>query len=325
MNSIRRLFVTAVAFAAVSSVASADVIIGYTTTLGPTLTDLTSQPVTLPAWDPGDGNGTMSNLSGGAYTTGISMASLNSGSILYTLVSYNITVSETVTGNYTITNTNPTAASTGSFNIDTSTALGLGSALAPPLSNTVEPANDLFNGSNTNVGAGFAANGENGSASLSGGPDAASTSTGSITINPSSSMVETVNFTSNYVDLGCEVNAAAAGPTHAGFCNESAIYEAYDPTGFANLPGANNSLFRGNQLTKLGAVETADPLTFYLSTATESDSRLSGGNSTATYNTSVTDTVTVTYDFTETVLSSTPEPTTMVLFVSALVVLGVLR
>jgi hypothetical protein len=73
----------------------------------------------------------------------------------------------------------------------------------------------------------------------------------------------------------------------------------------------------------LASVKTPDPLNIYLSSITSTDQSLTGGNFANTYNMSDTETVTVAYDFTTS--SGTPEPTTMVLFGSALVGLGLLR
>jgi PEP-CTERM motif len=64
-------------------------------------------------------------------------------------------------------------------------------------------------------------------------------------------------------------------------------------------------------------------LTFYLSTATQTDTSVTGGNLSTIYNTSVTEQVEVTYDYIMT--SSAPEPGTLALFGGALVGIGLLR
>jgi hypothetical protein len=79
--------------------------------------------------------------------------------------------------------------------------------------------------------------------------------------------------------------------------------------------------------TGLGAVESSSLLDFYLSTLTAVNlSGITSGSVTTSNTTTVTDKITIVYDFTTTGTPvSTPEPATMALFGCALVALSVLR
>lgn len=230
------------------------------------------------------------------------MASLNAPGTTYTLVGYNIIVKETLAGQYTITNTSTNSAATGFAYIDSYTAVALGSTLAPPLTNTMDPSNDLYNCGTTGVGLPNppCSQGEQ-TTSIGGGPDpnAPSQTNLNIAANGGTFTSPMFNVNSMWVDYGCEV-------TNKVFCNEALTNMA-----------KNNDLTAG-----LGLVSVADPLTFYFSTATETVSGLTGGNNQTTYATMVTEQVSVTYDYTAT--STAPEPTTMALMGGALLGLGLL-
>jgi len=310
MKSLRRILITAVAAVAVSGIASADTIIGYTATTANTATDLNNILQTIPAWDPGAGGSSIvSNVSGGGYTTGVAMSSLNPALFTYTLVGYNITVNETLTGNYILTNSSTSSSATGTSFIDSYTAVGLNTTLGF-IDNTHDAVADLYSCSTTNIGlptAGCVHQGEQVS-STGGGPDPNGPSSGAIALGVAGSGTNSftsspINVNSKFVDLGCEL---------AGF-------------GFS-ADNTNNAgtacLITGNN----GAVATGSALlNFYFKTATEDTTTFQGGNNSTQYNTSVTEQVTVTYDYSAVPISTTPEPTTMVLFGSALVGLGLLR
>jgi len=309
MTTLRRILITTVATAAISGIANADLIIGYQTTIGPSNTDLTNVSAVLPAFHPGDSNNTLSNVSDpGLYTTGVSMASLNAGSgFTYTLVGYNISVKETLTGSYTITNSASSAAN-GSAHVDTYAAVALDDPLSPALTNTADPANDLFACSVTGVGlpSSTCASGEQ-STSPGGGPDPNSTQSTTFNIAPGGTFTSApINVTSKWVDFGCEVSANAGGTP--GFCNETSNFQA-----------ESNDL-----ATDLGFLEGPPDLTFFLSTATQTTTTVTGGNLQTTYNTQVKEQIEVTYDIVETSTSGTPEPTTMALMGGALIGLGLI-
>jgi hypothetical protein len=306
MTTLRRFLITAIAVGAVSAVASASTItIGYSTTISTTSTDITNLTALLPAFNPGDSNSTTSNISGNGYTTGISMASLNTAGTSYILTGFNISIDETLTGSYTITNTSTTSDAVGNAHIDTYTAVALGSTLSPALSGSTDSTNDLYNCSATVVGAhsGSCSGANQGEqiASVGGGPDPNAPSSGSFDLAQNGGTYSSgpINVTSKWVDYGCEIATNA-------FCNETNVNNA-----------ANNEL-----TSNLGLVEGPPDLTFYVSTATQTDTSVTGGNLTTAYNTSVGEQVEVTYTFTET---STPEPTTMALMGGALLGLGLMR
>jgi len=309
MTTLRRILtVSALATMAVGMASANTILIGFGTSIGPTSTDLTNVSALLPSWDPGNASSTTtSNVSGGSYQTGISMASLNAMGTGYTLVGFNISVKETLTGDYTITNTSTNSTATGSAYVDTYTAVALNGTLSPALTNTMDPTNDLYNESATGVG--FPqppyAQGEQ-VTSIGGGPDPNAPSQSGLNITPGGTFTApSINASSNWVDYGCEItNKVFAG------CTE------------LSASGAANNLLT----TNLALVESANPnLTFNFSTATETDTALTGGNNKTTYATNVTEMVEVTYEYSTFSTSNTPEPTTMVLFGSALVGLGCIR
>jgi hypothetical protein len=326
MKSLRRILITAVAAVAVSGIASADTIIGYTSTATTHATDVTNELLNVPAWDPGDTNATVSNISGGnpGYTLGISMASLSTAGVGYTLVGYNITVQATLSGSYTITNSSTTSSSSGSTSIDTQTAVGLNQTLGF-FDNTHDATADLYScvGNNplaTGVGVVNAGLGCNGAhpgeqpTATGGGPDPGSGNSGSITLatggTAGSSMTFAATGSSGWVDYCSEVmNTAFTGDNNVNKGSACGGNPLLTP-----IAGVQNN----NQAI-------AALLNFYVSTATESVLILSGGNNSATYNTSITEQVAVTYDYTTFNTNGTPEPTTLVLFGSALVGLGLLR
>jgi len=303
--------------------ASADIIIGYTASIGPMSTDITNALAggsagntaanLLPSWNPGNAASTAtSNISGGALVTGISMASLNSPGSIYTLIGYNILVKETLTGNYTITNNSTTSAATGSAYIDTYTAVSMGSGntLSPPLTNTTDPGNDLFRTSVTGLGTcGSCAQGEQ-PLSIGGGPDPNAPPLTSFTLakapGPGNSISSgPINVNSGWVDYGCEVlNLAASSPA---FCSDGSA-----------------SAGQLSILTSALGLVTGPPRSLYFnfSTATQTDTSVTGGNLSTQYNTSVQENVAVIYDYV--VSSGTPEPTTMALMGGALLGLGLI-
>jgi hypothetical protein len=319
MIHFRKILTGAAALVLVAGFAKADMLIGYTITTSPANTDILNNTQILTAWDPGGSSSTdsiVSNVSGAGYTVGTTMASLNAASgFTYTLVGYNITDQSFLTGNYTITNTGGTAA-TGSAFIDSTTAVTLAGPLAPPLNNTTDPANDLFREGKTGVGTG-GAQGEQ-VTSISGGPDPnAPNQTGlNIAAGGGTFTAPAINVNSGFVDLGCELsNLPANGGTAAHFCSDGNITNAKFDLITASTVGFG-----------LGLVTSTSPLTFDYSTATQTDTALTGGNTQTTYNTQVAEQFTVVYDYTETAIpTGTPEPTTMVLFSGALLAIGLYR
>jgi len=239
------------------------------------------------------------------------MSSLNTPGSVYTLVGYDILVKETLTGNYTIVNNSTSSGSTGSAYIDTYTAAALDSPLAPPLTNTSEPANDLFNPSATDVGTcGGCAQGEQPS-SPGGGPDPNAPALTGLALAPAPGPGNTfnsgpVNVNSNWVDYGCEINNEAGGSP--AFCHHNLTLGLFQA--------------EGELSTSLGMVEGPPDLTFYVSSATQTDSALTGGDISTQYNTSVREDVAVIYDYV--VTSGVPEPTTMALMGGALLGLGLI-
>jgi hypothetical protein len=303
-----------VAAAGISGVASADTIVGYNISIGTTSTDITSLVNSLlPGFDPGSSNTMVSNVpaaGGNPYTTGISMNSLNPSLFNYTLIGFNIAVKETLTGTYTITNTSTNSAATGTAYVDSYTAVSLGSPLTPPLTNSADPTNDLFNCSVTGTGIKppCASQGEQ-ITSTGGGPDPNGPLSSNInipddggTFTPASAM----NVNSSWVDYGCEVSAQQ-------FCTDTAANKGY-----------GNELLTGQIPLSVLANILGTNLNAYFSTATQTDSSLTGGNNSTTYDTMVQEQVTVTYDYTATSVSQTPEPSTMALLGGALVGLGLI-
>jgi hypothetical protein len=287
MNTLRRIFITAIAASAVAGVASADQIISYTTSIT-SPTELVNVAVNLPAWNPGGANTTASDAAGGQYSvtqTGVTMNSLSTAGVAYNLQSYDIYVGSQLVGTYQAT-AGANGAS-GSFHIDNYTALSEGTTM-PSLVGQIDPANDVFY--------------KDGQTPDGGGPDVVGASNPVSLLANQLSSVYTVNgFTD--ADLGCVLKRIGRGQTPAN-CDT--------PSPFIT--------------TGLSSVEAANLLNFYVSTLTSTDSSFSGsGNITSTFTTSVTESVTIAYDYTTSAVSTTPEPTTMVLFGTALVGLGLLR
>jgi hypothetical protein len=134
MSTLRRILTGAALAALAVGMASADTV-SFTNTIGPTATDLTDATLTLPSWDPGVTPGTLAP----GYT--------------YTLNSFDIVVTSNLSGNFTLENL-PDASSdtTGTAQAQSYTAVAIGSPLAPPLSVTQDPANDIFNIGPGNLG-----------------------------------------------------------------------------------------------------------------------------------------------------------------------------
>jgi len=311
MTTLRRILITTVAVAGISGVASADTIVGYQTTLGPTSTDITNLLTTvLPGFDPGSSNTMNSNVSGNGYTTGISMNSLNPALNNYTLVGFNVVVKETLTGSYTITNTSTNSDATGSAFVDSYTAVALGNPLAPPLTNTVDPANDLYNCSVTAVGQvskGCASQGEQ-ATSTGGGPDPNAPNQSGLDIakNGGTFTSPAINVNSGWVDYGCEV-------TNNVFCSDVPVNA-----------GVGNDLLASSLSAAIKAAISGANISAYFSSATQTDTALTGGNNSTTYNTNVKEQIAVTYDFVYSPVSQTPEPGTMALLGGALIGCGLI-
>jgi len=311
MTALFRRILTGSALAAMlAGFASADTIIGYTATLSSTSTDITDKTLALPAWNPGGANSMLSTVSGNGYTAGISMASLDVPGMTYTLVGYNILVKESLQGQYTITNNSTNSAANGTAYIDTYTAVALDSTLAPPLTNTADPANDLFNCSKTGVGLPSSSCGQGEQISSPGGgpdPNAPLSSTFNIAANGGTFTSAMFNVNSKWVDYGCEVTSLAtsvATPKVGTFCTENATNQ-------------------GATFLQAGGLLNGPPdLTFDFSTATQTTTTVTGGNLSTQYATFVTEQVSVTYDYIAT--SNAPEPTTMALMGGALLGLGLL-
>jgi hypothetical protein len=293
MTKLRRLMTTALAVTALSGLANADVIISYTTTLPSTSTDLTNTNLQLTGWNPG---GT------GSFNTIASDSTVPAGLTGLTLTNFGVTMNSLNAANtvYTLKSydiyvsstlvgtfsaTAGPGGSTGSVRVNSYNAVSLGSTMAA-LSSNSDPTNDLFyDGNQGNPGAGPNAVSASISANL-----APNTGTGTQNINKTAKS-----------DLGSYVVGL----------NDPAT-SAYTPIN-----------------TGLGTVTTTanNPLNFYFSTLTTVNSSLSGGSVTTSKATSISELVSVVYDFTTstTASSTTPEPTTMALFGSALVGLGLLR
>ena len=96
--------------------------------------------------------------------------------------------------------------------------------------------------------------------------------------------------------------------------------------GCDNFPDHSNArcAFYVEITNSLGLVESSSLLPFFISTATAISQTITGGNNTTAQNTNVLESITVTYDYTTSVTSGTPEPTTMALMGGALIGLGLL-
>jgi len=141
---------------AVSGIASADEIISFTGTVPTQLTELNNANVQLTAWNPG-GSGSFNTIASDTTSyapitnTGVTMASLDTPGVTYTLQSYDILVTSSVTGSFSATATGTTSAQGYTF-LSSYTAASLGSTMTG-LTSTNDPVNDFFNdGSNGSSG-----------------------------------------------------------------------------------------------------------------------------------------------------------------------------
>jgi hypothetical protein len=279
--------------AAVSGIASADEVISYTTTLNPTTTDITNSPLFLTAWNPG-GTGTYNTIqsdsalptlmtNGPTLTAGVTMASLSTPGIGYVLQSYDIFITSTVSGTFSVTNTNTTPGTvSGTADVTSYTAVSLGSTMGA-LTSSTDPTNDLFY------------------------------KTGGVVPGYGASVAtaqQNINLSQGQSTGNVPLSNGAAGADY----------------GLNEFLGGSNGVHYFSTTNGLSSVKQASPLDFYVSSLTNVTTSLTGASDTTAKSTSVSESVTVFYDFTTTTTSSaTPEPTTMVLFGSALVGLGLLR
>jgi hypothetical protein len=295
MTLFRRILTGAALAVTAAGLASADNIISYTVTTSSNPTDITNLQVLLTSWCPGctataqDGVGSMAEP--GSYVgapsvtaTGVTMASLNAPGTIYTLQGFDIRVVSAITGTYTVSNSVDASTASGTAHVDSYTAVALGSTLSPGLTNLVDPTNDIFN-----------------DGAVPGlGPDPASTAI-SVNLAPGTNTSGSFTNVKQAADFGCVVTLSF-----------TAACQSYDKVTNPQLT------FQSVPVN----VASTDPLTFYLSTATEVDSALSGGNTSTQNSTSVVEQITVTYDYTTS--STAPEPTTMALMGGALLGLGLL-
>jgi hypothetical protein len=282
-----------------TGLASADNIIAYTVTIGPTATDLVNVSALLTAWCPGctatvqDTTGSVATPAAwsgapSATATGVTMASLNAANTLYTLQGYDILVQTSITGNFTVTNAaNASSNATGNANESSYTAVALGSPLAPPLTQIADPANDLFNDGNV----------------PGNGPNPQTSNLIIPNLAPGSSQSKSFSNVKGSADVGCDDN-----PTSIGDGNPPCSFY------FENMPNSIAGV----------SVTSTDPLHFFLSTATAINTSITGGNNSESQNTQVTETISVIYDYTTSITSNTPEPATMALMGGALIGLGLL-
>jgi len=301
MRTLRRILAGAALAIMAVGVASADNIISYTATVNFSPTDFANMQVLLTAWCPGCNATVQDNTAStpepagyGVSTTatGVTMASLNAPNTVYTLQGYDIRVTSTITGNFSIMNAaNASGNATGNAHLDSYTAVSLGNQLAQ-LNSVQEPTNDLFyNGNPSSYGF---------------GPDPSTPSISIPGLAPGTS--QSVSFTNvtQSADVGCDFfpnkNSAPC----------SSYSEIKPPNSIAGI----------NVQTTNGA---NDALAFYLSTSTQVDSSLQNGSNTSTSNTTqVKERITVTYDYTAVDPPGVPEPMTMVLMGGALVGLGLI-
>jgi len=280
-----------------AGLASADNIIVYQVTIPSTPTDLLNVGALLTSWCPGctatvqDTTASVATpvtwvLAPSATAVGVTMASLNAANTTYTLQGYDILVTSSISGNFSITNAaNASSNATGSLNESSYTAVSLGSPLTPPLTQIADPTNDLFNNG------GVPGNGPN--------PQTANKVLSGLA--PGMTATKSFSNVTGSADLGCDENP-------------SSPFSAPCANFFQNLPTSIAGV----------SVTSTDPLHFYLSTATAINTSITGGNNNESQVTQVTETIDVLYDYTYTTTNGTPEPTTMALMGGALLGLGLL-
>ena len=150
MKRLTQLLSAAALMTVASGVASADTLISYTVTIPATATDLTNILLTLPGWNPGGASSTASDTTSyvstqPGFVSGVTMAGLNAPGTTYTLQSYDILLKATLSGSFTTMNMpDASSSATGTVHLDTYTSAALGSPNNPDLTNTTDPANDLF-------------------------------------------------------------------------------------------------------------------------------------------------------------------------------------
>ena len=223
--------------------------------------------------------------------TGVTMASLNAPATTYNLVGYDILIQTSISGNFSVTNSaNASSNATGTAGEHSYTAIALGSNLAPPLTNTQRPTNDLFyTGQNPGWGPNPTTNNL-----VFGGTGLAPGQTASLSFTAVKAAA----------DVGCDFGPTPDAPPA---CN---AFDEIIPASYLNA---------GSPMVN---VISAAALDFFLSTATTISTGITGGNNSEVQNTAVTETITVTYDYTTS--SGVPEPTTMALMGGALLGLGFL-
>jgi len=307
MRALRRIMTGAALAILASGVAMADDIVSYTVTIPATPTDLLNINKLLTAWHPGGSTtqdliGSDSSLpaayggvpGGDTYLSGVTMASLNAPLTTYTLEGYDILVKSTVSGNYTITQAaNASTNMVGSVSETYYTAVSFNGQLTPPLTANVDPNNDIFY--------------TDGTTTDSNGPA------------PTPSQLNVPNL--------------APGQSLTKVVSASSIASLCENIDGGNLPGNGpypiNGLCLLTPPTTIGNTYTIDPttndpLSSYSSTNTYVLIGGSGGQLGFQQNTKVAETITVTYDYTTTTISTTPEPTTLALMGGALIGLGLL-
>jgi hypothetical protein len=143
MKTLRGTLKMVVLAALAAGIASADSI-SFTVTIGPTDTDITDTLAQLTGWNPG---GSISPFDfDAASSSSNSITTMHGISSGATLLSYNITDTATLSGNFTVTNTSSSSTSEAKVGVDSVVAASIGAFLAPPLTFNSDPANDVFGG-----------------------------------------------------------------------------------------------------------------------------------------------------------------------------------